>query len=71
VNSLYVSGVMRTHSGNQNQVLVSHSNNGGATWTQAAIDAVQLSPAIDRFTPHGRRQTRHRLPDLDALRGEE
>jgi len=50
VNSVYVSGVMRTHSGDQNQVLVSHSADGGATWTQAAVDTVQKHPAEDDFT---------------------
>jgi hypothetical protein len=50
VNSLYVSGVMWTHQGYWNQVLVSHSNDGGVTWTQAAVDALQKSPAKDRVT---------------------
>jgi hypothetical protein len=50
VNSLYVSGVMWTHQGAKNQVLVSHSTDGGKTWKQAAADAVQTYPAIDRFT---------------------
>ena len=30
--------------------MVSHSSDGGATWTQAAVDAVQKYPANDRFT---------------------
>ena len=50
VNSLYVSGVMWSEQGHKNQVLVSHSTDGGATWTQAAVDAVQQSPEEDRFT---------------------
>ena len=50
VNSLYVSGVMWTHQGYWNQVLVSHSTDGGATWTQSAVDAVQKYPADDDFT---------------------
>jgi hypothetical protein len=50
VNSLYVSGVMWMHEGYWNQVLVSHSDDGGVTWTQAAVDAVQKYPASDDFT---------------------
>jgi hypothetical protein len=50
VNSVYVSGVMRSHSGYQNQVLISHSTDGGATWAQAAVDSVQKHPAEDDFT---------------------
>ena len=49
VNSLYVSGVMELAHGNT-QVLVSHSNDGGATWTQAAVDPVQKYPEEDHFT---------------------
>ncbi|HXM23164.1 MAG TPA: choice-of-anchor tandem repeat GloVer-containing protein [Terriglobales bacterium] len=50
VNSLYVSGVMWSHQGSNNQVMVSHSSDGGITWTQAAVDPVQIYPAEDRFT---------------------
>jgi hypothetical protein len=50
VNSLYVSGVMWTHSGRQNQILVAHSADGGVTWTQAPVDPVQKDPAHDDFT---------------------
>ena len=50
VNSLYVSGVMWTHSGRQNQILVAHSGDGGVTWTQAAVDRLQTYPELDRFT---------------------
>ena len=49
-NSLYVSGVMWTDHGYDNQVLVSHSSDGGATWTQAAVDSVQRYPEEDDFT---------------------
>jgi hypothetical protein len=48
VNSLYVSGVMRLDQGIKSQLLVSHSTDGGVTWTQAAAERVQL--AIDNFT---------------------
>lgn len=50
VNSLYVSGVMWTDQGYKNQVLISHSTDGGATWKQAAADPVQIAPAGDDFT---------------------
>jgi hypothetical protein len=50
VNSLYVSGIMWSHQGYKNQVLVSHSTDGGATWKQVAADAVQTYPASDDFT---------------------
>ena len=50
VNSLYVSGVMRLDQGFENQVLVSLSTDGGATWTHAAVDLVQKYPAGDLFT---------------------
>jgi hypothetical protein len=50
VNNLYVSGVMWTRSGHDNQVMVSHSTDGGATWTQAAVDSVQKYPAEEDFT---------------------
>jgi hypothetical protein len=49
VNSLYVSGVMAWYPG-KNQVLVSHSTDGGATWKQSALDAVQTYPEEDGFT---------------------
>jgi hypothetical protein len=49
VNSLYVSGVMAGYPG-KNQVLVSHSTDGGVTWKQAAVDAAQTYPASDNFT---------------------
>jgi len=50
VNSLYVSGVMWLDRGRKNQVAVSHSSDGGTTWKQAAVDAVQTYPATDDFT---------------------
>jgi hypothetical protein len=49
-NSLYVSGVMWTDQGRKNQVLVSHSTDGGVTWTRAAVDLVQKYPEEDRLT---------------------
>jgi hypothetical protein len=50
VNSLYVSGVMWTHSGHDNQVMVSHSTDGGVTWAQSAAEQVQTYPRQDFFT---------------------
>jgi len=50
VNSLYVSGVMWAQSGRDNQVMVSHSTDGGATWKQVAIEAVQKYPEGDDLT---------------------
>jgi len=50
VNSLYVSGVMWTHQGSNNQVTVSHSTDGGVTWKQAAAEQVQTYPSQDFFT---------------------
>ena len=50
VNSVYFSGVMWAHSGRQNRVLVSHSADGGVTWSQAALDSVQIYPEQDRLT---------------------
>jgi hypothetical protein len=50
VNSLYVSGVMWTQSGRDNQVMVSHSTDGDATWKQVAIEAVQKYPEGDNLT---------------------
>ena len=51
VNSVYVSGIMGLGPGSgKEQVLVSHSSDGGATWTQAAVDAAQKYPAYDSST---------------------
>ena len=51
VNAVYVSGVMVLGPGQgKNQVVVSHSTDGGDTWTQAALDPVQQYPEEDRLT---------------------
>src|ERR1700722_2390896 len=50
-NSIYVSGVMSLGPGShKDQVLISHSSDGGATWTQVPVDSVQQYPEEDRFT---------------------
>ena len=50
-NSIYVSCVMGLGPGSgKDQVLVSHSSDGGAAWTQVAVDSVQKYPEEDRFT---------------------
>jgi hypothetical protein len=52
LNSLYVSAVVIGPAGVQskNRVVVSHSSDGGARWSDAALDPVQTFPAIDRYT---------------------
>src|ERR1700685_52664 len=50
MNSLYVSGVMWADQGYKNQVWVSHSTDSGSTWTQAAVDPLQIYPQEDRLT---------------------
>ena len=50
-NSLYVSGVMAgLPNSDKDQVLVSHSADGGATWAQVPVGAVQKYPEEDDFT---------------------
>jgi hypothetical protein len=49
-NSVYVSGVMVTDQRTKNQVMVSHSADGGVTWTQSAVNPVQAYPDEDDFT---------------------
>ena len=49
VNSVYASGIMWSRQGSDNQVMVSHSRDGGDTWTQIAVNAVQKYPAEDRY----------------------
>jgi hypothetical protein len=49
VNSLYVSALMELNQ-DRSQILVSHSTDGGATWTQVGVDAVQKYPEEDHFT---------------------
>jgi hypothetical protein len=49
--SLYVSTVtLNEPSQRQNQVVVSHSSDGGLHWTLVTVDPIQFSPAEDRNT---------------------
>jgi len=48
--AVYVSGVLESHQNYDNQVLVSHSTDSGATWTQIAVDSVQKYPVRDNLT---------------------
>ena len=47
-NSLYVS--MTQFSGNNTQIGVSHSTNGGTTWTLVNVDPQQIYPNLDQFS---------------------
>ena len=50
-NNVYVSAVsFNEPEQNQNQVVVSHSSDGGATWKAVDAVPVQISPASDQFT---------------------
>jgi hypothetical protein len=51
--AVYVSGVLVSDKGAKNQVMVSHSTDSGATWTQVAVDSVQKYPARNIFTRMG------------------
>jgi hypothetical protein len=48
--TVYVSGVMVSDQGSKNQVLVSHSADGGASWTEATVAPAQSFPEQDEFT---------------------
>jgi hypothetical protein len=49
--ALYISTVLFTDVGNDNQVFVSHSTQGGATWAQVPVDGVnKSSQAFDNYT---------------------
>jgi hypothetical protein len=50
-NSLYISTVISGEPGGyRNEVIVARSHDGGKTWSPAAVDPIQLAPAIDRWT---------------------
>ena len=48
-NSLYISATQFDTSLNS-EISVSHSNDGGDTWTHVLIDAKQIFPAVDQFS---------------------
>ncbi|HEX8817930.1 MAG TPA: hypothetical protein VF753_20750, partial [Terriglobales bacterium] len=48
--AVYVSGVYVSMGGAYNQVWVSHSTDGGSTWTQVPVDTLQRFPDEDWFT---------------------
>ncbi|MGA8764081.1 MAG: sialidase family protein [Candidatus Sulfotelmatobacter sp.] len=48
-NSLYFS-VTQFDANSNSQISVSHSNNGGSTWTRKTVDTEQLFPNVDQFT---------------------
>jgi len=48
-NALYISVTQFDPSSNS-QITVSHSNNGGTTWTTVPVDTKQLFPNVDQFT---------------------
>ncbi len=49
-NSLYISVTQFNSSTTQVQVSVSHSSDGGTTWTTVPVDTQQNSPTIDQFS---------------------
>jgi len=48
-NALYIS-VTQFDSSNNTQITVSHSNNGGGTWTRVTADTQQIFPNLDQFS---------------------
>jgi hypothetical protein len=48
-NALYIS-VTQFDSFSNSEITVSHSNDGGTTWTRVAVDALQIFPAVDQFS---------------------
>jgi len=48
-NALYVS-VTQFDPNSNSTITVSHSSNGGTTWTTAAVDTTQMFPVVDQFS---------------------
>jgi hypothetical protein len=48
-NAVYIS-VTQFDSSSNSQITVSHSNNGGSTWTRVAVDTKQIFPNVDQFS---------------------
>lgn len=49
VNTLYIS-VTQSDASNNSEISVSHSTNGGNTWSTVGVDTEQLYPAVDQFS---------------------
>jgi len=50
VNTLYISVTQYDSTGLNNEISVSHSSDGGKTWTTVPVDTEQIFPAIDQFS---------------------
>ena len=50
VNNLYVSVTQFDSSQSNTEISVSHSSDGGSTWTTVPVDTEQFSPNIDQFS---------------------
>jgi hypothetical protein len=48
-NSLYIS-VTQFDASSNSEITVAHSTNGGASWTNVAVDSKQLFPVVDQFS---------------------
>jgi len=48
--TLYLSVTQFDASGNDSRISVSHSTNGGTSWTTSAVDTPQVFPAVDQFS---------------------
>jgi len=49
-NALYLSVTQFDATGNDSEISVSHSTNGGTTWTRSAVDTAQVFPQVDQFS---------------------
>ncbi len=49
-SALYLSVTQFDASGNDTQISVSHSTNGGTSWTTSAVDTAQVFPAVAQFS---------------------
>jgi hypothetical protein len=49
-STLYLSVTQFDSTGNDTEISVSHSANGGGSWTTTAVDTPQVFPAIDEFS---------------------
>jgi hypothetical protein len=49
-SALYLSVTQFDATGNDTEISVSHSTNGGTSWTTSAVDTAQVFPAVDQFS---------------------